>query len=215
MLSKDLSVVIHTCDQYSFIWERFIEKFVLYFPSGYYPIYFCNEEVDVTLPSYIQQIKTGIDTWPKRLQTALNQIPTANILYFQEDYILNNLVDRSLLERCLQLHINNNNDITKLGTFFEFQVEHFDNLDNYPIYIQYPESQYIISHQPTAIFNTKFVYQTLQNIKSHWEHEVLASAKIQNGNMSCKCWCIGNIYNPNKPSIIEYDHVVRNGQIVA
>lgn len=207
-----LGIIIHTCDNYSFIWDKFIQHFNNHQFTNHYPVYFCNEVQSVSFTG-IQQIKTEIGSWSDRLKIALNVIKEENILYLQEDFIID-LVNHIILKKCINFHTLLDNDITKLGSFVEFTLKEKPlDIDGLPIYYQKPSSKYIMSHQPPAIFKKSFLLSTLNESMSPWEHECGISDKINRGEINCKSFCVGHIQN-NCGEIIQYRHALRGGKYI-
>ena len=110
MRQNSVTVIIHTCDEYSHFWDGWYTMFDHFgFLDLGWPIHFCNEEIDLPFnDERITQIKTGkskkymgvewrewlptfggpkqVDEgWSDRLIASLNSTQTKYVLYMQED----------------------------------------------------------------------------------------------------------------------------------
>lgn len=216
------AIIVHTCDKkpYSDIWDTFTSAFVRHFPIDLnWPTYFVNEELDYHMYS-AKQIKTGKGEWSDRLKIALNQIPEEHILYFQEDFIIE-YVSKELLQQAYEIH-HRENDITKLANNYEFTTIRIhnkfinDGLQKLPLWHQ-DTGLYLMSHQPVAFFNKKFLLSTLDKSYGPSEHEMDISKQInyQKSKIIPYIICIGNVYYPvNKSDIITIRHAIRKGQFI-
>lgn len=100
-MTKDLAIVLHTCDAYERLWEGFFycwKKFQTNTELDRSNFYFMNEDVSphATIPDRywssgnIQQIwkPTGKGEWSNRLIRGLVNIREPYVLYMQEDFWL-------------------------------------------------------------------------------------------------------------------------------
>lgn len=208
MLFKNLAAVIHTCDSYSWIWDTFYHFWNKNWNIDC-PVYFCNEELYFKL----NQIKTGSGSWSERLYKALLEIQENDILYFQEDFLIKR-VNYDWLAKSYEIHKKHNNDLTKLGTNYEFEVS-IVGQDFLPILTHTRKSEYIYSHQPVTICKRDFLLDILKDRKiGPSEAELQITKEINYGLIKCKQMCIGPIFIPNKSIIIEIEHCIRQGQLI-
>ncbi len=210
------AVVIHSCDKYSWILPEFFSYFNKNFPFELeWPIYFCNEEVDVITTLYNRKhIKAGTGSWSARLKYILENIEEKDILYIQEDFFLQ-YCNTEWLQMTANLHGSIKSNITKLGSNYEFTLEgpfthdFFNKIDcELPIYLQ-RSGLYMMSHQPVALFNKEFLLSTLTEDCGPSEHEINTSKKMQ--NMEKPPICIGQVFCPNKSQIFTIHHAVYKG----
>jgi len=84
---KDLAIIVQTCDKYAFCWDGFFHFMNKQWDFDIdVPIYFCNEEKDITLPKNYCQIKTGKNSFTKNLKFILESIKEENVFYLLEDF---------------------------------------------------------------------------------------------------------------------------------
>jgi hypothetical protein len=208
-------VIIHSCDKYHYILDEFFEHLETHFPISAFTIFHITETLQYEKP-YTHNIVANDTSWSNRFVIALNQIPFDNFLYLQEDMILTN-VDKDILPLVVNLHeINQEHKcmITKCGTFHDFKLQPTNMILNntYPIFIQ-ADGDYIMSHQPPAIFNKTFFLRTLYREHNVWTHECEVTTEIKKGQYGeLFALCIGNIFRPiNKSEIITSHHAIRKG----
>ena len=92
-----LSVVVHTCDRYKFLYEGFFYFFDQFFPLKDIPAYLLTEEIDYSHPN-VTTIKTGKGEWSERLQIGLSQIKEDYVFYLQEDFWFLEMGDEKTLK---------------------------------------------------------------------------------------------------------------------
>jgi hypothetical protein len=167
--------------------------------------------MNVELQNGIKHIKTGIGSWSSRLRNILEQIEEKHILYIQEDFFLLNCYG-PLINEIYKLHNQHSLDITKLASNYEFTLNRIDSpFDGVNAYQQMP-GLYIMSHQPVAFFNKKFLLNTLfDGDYGPSEHEIESTKNfIEEQNMP-KILCLGPIMNPNKSLIFTIHHAIYKG----
>lgn len=94
------SILVSSFDRYSVCWEPFCHGLTKYWPDHFQPLYFITNEKD---PPCGKAIKVGQDRgWAANLLYALEQIESPYILYAQEDYWLNALVNSPVISDYVQ-----------------------------------------------------------------------------------------------------------------
>lgn len=96
MRRSDYSIVINSSDGFQDCWEPFFRLFKKYWPECSAPIFLNTENTDWAFPGIglvctQVQMKAKTErrlTWSECLISALNQVETPLVLYFQEDYFL-------------------------------------------------------------------------------------------------------------------------------
>lgn len=86
-----ISVIISSCDKYSFAWPIIKHAFQKYWPDCTYPIYFITNKKEAP---FGKTIKTGLDQgWSNQMIKALTQINTEFLIFLLEDYWFNDQVN--------------------------------------------------------------------------------------------------------------------------
>lgn len=204
-------VVINSCDKYEFILDEFFSHLEANFPYQYFDIYHITENSSYSKP-YTHTIITNESCWKRRFMAGLGEIKSDNFIYLQEDFLVLNS-QHDVIVNAINMHESISElVITKLGTNSEFQVDFTGYcLNNHPIFCQFT-GDYLMSHQPVAIFDKEFFIDTLKDIDNPWSHECDISKKIDNLDYGIKeIWCIGQIYKPNRSDIIRIHHAIRKG----
>lgn len=209
-----IAALIHTCDKYSWTWPIFFSCLNKSWDYRY-PTYFTNEVVDYDCGKAFQ-IKTGEGPWSWRLRHALESIEADHIIYLQEDF-WTKYIEHYYLNAILNVHVSYGADITKLGTNYEFSVDKIATMGHLPISEQRKNSQYIMSHQPIAIFRKQYLidvldYRSIPEGPS--EFELGVTEDINNGKIETKSICVGSIYIPNRSTVWAIEHGVRKGELI-
>lgn len=80
-------VLVQTCDRYSEYWGGFLHFMERHWdfsiPSR---IFFANEEVDINLPAWCSQIKTGRGTFVENLKESLGKLGSDEVFLLLEDF---------------------------------------------------------------------------------------------------------------------------------
>lgn len=105
----NISVIISSCDKYSYLWDIQLQLFDRYWPTCPYPVYMLSENSKV--PSFDTQLNiknfntgkqsTGPSDWSDILIQALQSIDSEYIIYLQEDYVFTRPVDSQRLNELL------------------------------------------------------------------------------------------------------------------
>jgi hypothetical protein len=103
-------VLVNSCDKYADIWPVFFQLFFKFWPDCPYPVFLGSNEKVYDDPRVIT-ICVGPDkSWAESAQTMITHLPTANLLWFLDDYFLWEPVSTfqvaGLFERFLKLKAN-------------------------------------------------------------------------------------------------------------
>jgi len=200
----EISLILHTCDKYSFCWDPFFK-----FTDGNLidcRKYFCTEELSVEQNGWIN-LKTGSGEWSNRLITILNAIDTPYIAYMQEDFWPYRKLELDIFNKCFTDLKDEN-----LSAFYitsrppnkpEFGIFKDHSLfEGYQILEFAEESPYLLNHQ-FGIWNRLDLLDLLIENESPWNNEIHGTHRIRKAG------------NHNKYRVIDfswYNTVVRKGQ---
>jgi len=98
----DVTIIVSSCDKYSFVWEPFFESLFKHWPSlqttsSKVPIILISNTKQYNHPR-VQTIKIADEiSWADNMLTALQQVKTPLVLYLQDDYWLDKRVDENRL----------------------------------------------------------------------------------------------------------------------
>lgn len=102
-VSRDLAVLVLSCDAFADAWEPFFKMFFTYWPDCPYPVYLCSETREFTHPS-VRIMKPGRRLqWSARLQWALQQMSEDYLLFLLEDYIFLKPVSTERIEHLFRV----------------------------------------------------------------------------------------------------------------
>jgi hypothetical protein len=173
----NLSVLIHTFNRYSFLWEGFIDhwerNWALRYPATYFGTdFFTPPVVDHEIGKHFQPLYSGGGEWSDRLRRLLVQIPSDYILYMQEDHYpfqkppnlaeLGNIVEEKGLFRL---------QISPVNRFYTLEGSEI------PLFFD-PNSKYLVSHQP-SIWKKSFLLDCLKPGEDPWKNEYEGTKRLQ------------------------------------
>jgi len=213
MNSLNCSLLVHTFDAYSHLWQGFIESFdqSMLLPLNM-PLYWgTNILSDTTnvIPSRWNILYSGHGAWSDRLINLVKQIPTDYIFYMQEDhwpfgcpeeieymYIHNFMAGKEILRV----------QFSPINRYYQLQggVKNF-GVHNIPILYFHNDSKYLVSHQP-SMWKKSFLLECLQSGEDPWQNEYKGSLRLK-----------GRADLINKIGIIPlnwFDHVCVKGKFI-
>jgi hypothetical protein len=99
---KELSFVVYTHSEYSFLWKAFIPLLEKYAPE--FQVYWCCDKLlDFKLPSsWIIHIYDTSLNWSYRIKDCVEKINTDYLIYLQEDWLLIDKVEESKIKYILE-----------------------------------------------------------------------------------------------------------------
>jgi len=117
--SKDLTIVVNTCDDYSDVLEIFFHAFQKFWPDCPYPIVINTESQQHTslYPARVHVSKSNDshDDWGRRLLETLSEIESEFVLMLYDDFILEENVDtKKIFKALLLLKAQEHNAVTYL-----------------------------------------------------------------------------------------------------
>lgn len=124
-MNSKVSVVISSCNKYSYLWDIQLELFKRYWPDCPYDIYMISETTplpnmdfgNLRLINYnTNSSTTGASDWSVNLSQVLNSIDSEYIIYLQEDYVFTSKVDMEKLQSLLEFTIDNGINYVRLYT---------------------------------------------------------------------------------------------------
>src|SRR3989344_5493514 len=101
-ISKDqCTVVASSFDGNEDLWKPFFTFFFRYWPDCPYPVYLISNFKRFD-HSRVTTLTVGTDRkWASNLLMALDQIPSAYIVYLQDDYFLTEKIDTAYIQKLL------------------------------------------------------------------------------------------------------------------
>jgi hypothetical protein len=204
---KDLAVFVMACDKYEFIYKPFF-----YFAKKNLPLpfYFFTEGI-----SGKDYTPIGDLAWNERLDCCLQLLNSySDILFLQEDFLIKN-VNMPALEAAYDFHKKKKAQITKLGNNYEFNCSPIGkSIYGLSVYLQNFADEYLLSHQPVAIYNREFLLQTISEKTDNASMHEWVGSNIMREKGFNKVFCIGPKFNPNKSLIFEIEHAIRGGKLL-
>lgn len=199
---NNLTLLVGTCDDYSFLWKNFIKLCNKYWEPECKKM-IVSEELKHDYHSY-EFITPGNNiNWSDRMIHAINQIKTDFIFFVLEDYFLKEKIsNQSIIESINFLEKENANKLVFTTIPFGF-YKLFHIKDD--LYKMQDDSDYLTSVQP-AIWRKSFLLKCLQKNWNPWEFEIYGTNLIRNQD--------NKIYLKYKIDSI-YFNAVRKGKIMS
>lgn len=174
----DLTIVVGSCDKYSFLWSKFIERFNKFWD---YEVdvdkYIMTETYDVKSDDF-KTIKCGNVSYSKCLKNSLEQINTKYILWLQDDYFLVRQLDSQIIKDCYNF-IENNENIIRVGIHTQSKYYTTIKINNTNFNKLSKNSNYTISMQ-SSIWDRKKLLEFLNNSpdENPWQFELNGSKRL-------------------------------------
>lgn len=172
----NLSLVVGSCDKYSFIWDKFFKLFDKYWDHSInIDKYFVTEHKPARHKSF-RPLCVGNYIWTKFARLALKQINTDYILWMQDDYFLRKTITLQDFDYYMNFIISNNVD--RLGIHDHSGLYTYVNTSGK---LQ-QNSLYTVSLQ-ASIWNKQTLLSLLeQNDETNWQFEIDGSTRFNQNN---------------------------------
>ena len=110
-----VAIMITSCDSYQDCWKPIIYSMDKYWPDCEYPRYIVTNYKDAELPN-TTTIKVGDDhrSWCNLVRMGMEAIPEEYVIYFQDDYWLNQRVNNEAIKKHVKYFEENNLDFLKI-----------------------------------------------------------------------------------------------------
>ena len=136
----NVAIMITSCDAYQECWKPIIYSLDKYWPDCDYPRYIVTNYNEQELPN-TKFIKVGDDhrSWCNLARMGMEAIPEDIVIYFQDDYWLNQRVDNEAIKQHVTHFKSNHLDFLKINGDFprdEHRIGLTDYCDN-PANIRY------------------------------------------------------------------------------
>lgn len=179
------SILVNTCDKFQDCWNPFFKLWSIYWPNCNGQIYLNTEYKDYSFePINIISLKvcdkhevpkSKRATWSQCLIWALEAIDNDIVLYLQEDYFLKDTVKNDIVEKYVQLMIDNKEidciHLTDQAVKPESSPSQFDKL--YPVFLN---QRYRISCQ-AALWRKNVLLSYLRTYENAWQFEEYGSKR--------------------------------------
>lgn len=178
---KNLSLLIGTCDSYSFLWNNFVKLANKYWQVDC-PKLFVSETKSAEYPGY-EFYTSGIacdhsQNWSNRMLSAIDLIDTEYTFFVLEDYYFTENLDKAELD----FHIDFMEEVSANKIMFETLCPQLTLINpinrlGRTIYQLSPYSKYLTSLQP-AIWKTEYLKNVMQKNWTPWEFELNGSSNL-------------------------------------
>tara|TARA_R110002012_G_scaffold52006_2_gene133774 strand:+ start:438 stop:1193 length:756 start_codon:yes stop_codon:yes gene_type:complete len=204
MTDNNTTLVVATCDSYSFLWENFKILAERYLPfKNSKKIAFT--ETKTFGDGYITSNHTE-PTWSNRFIKALDDVKTEYVFFILEDYYFTtkitqqdcNEITRLMRERNLDKFMFYGKDFTWLtltGLHPKAHVFPQGNPLSMPgkFYLQHPTSMYLTSTGP-AFWKTEYLKRCLVEGWSPWEFEIKGSERMAGQSQNIMLYSTDTLY---------------------
>ena len=172
-----LSILICSCDKYSFTWNLHIDALEKNWEDRPYPVFLGSDSKKHL--SYPTLFNTSNDrSWSSCLTSWLNQIDTEYVLLTLDDFILRHHVNTSEISTCLDFVIQEDLDCLRLIV----RPKPFNVHPRNPMFGEFHESMhYLVAVQP-SIWKKSTLLSLIRSGESIWEFEHYASVRARSRN---------------------------------
>lgn len=179
-LNDKFTILVGTCDKYSFIWEEFSTLFNRYWDKDLnVKKYFLGETVDKSIDGF-GVLKPGKIPYSDCLSYGLNSVTTPYVLWLQDDYFLRKKINKEKFEYYFDFIEKNNVDRFGIKDDSKYYTKSHISDEIWKID---PKSQYTISMQ-ASIWNVDYFKKCLKSNETPWQFELNGTPRINNNNMS-------------------------------
>lgn len=173
----DLSIVVGSCDKYSFLWDKFTKRFNRYWNVDVeLKKYLISETIEFSGDTF-ETLKCGKLPYTKCLEQTLENIKTKYILWLQDDYFMVKELPKQIILDSYEL-ISNNKNIIRVGiqpNSKYYKSEKYN--DKFLKLIK--NSQYSVSMQ-SSIWDREKLLEFLNESpnESPWQFEINGSKRL-------------------------------------
>jgi hypothetical protein len=199
-MNNDVSLLVGTCDRYSFLWDNFVTLCNRYWKVDCGK-YFAGENLEVKHKGFYT-ILCGNRSWSNIMKESLKYIKTEYVFFILEDFYLSQPITEEFIKTGIDF-LKSKGDANKLifsSAFCEYYtVQHeegkyFKMLDT---------SDYLTTMQP-SLWKTSFLNECLKENMNPWQFEIDGTNMIKNKN--------NKVYIHHTDDI--YFNVVNKGYII-
>lgn len=175
-MNKDITLLIGTCDRYSFLWDNFITLCNRYWNINCDKI-FAGENIQVKHKGFYT-VMCGNISWSDIIKKSLKYIKTEYVFFVLDDYYFSQHITEDFIKSgidFMKLHDDANKLIFSSAFCEYYTVKHingkyFKMLDN---------SDYLTTTQP-SLWKTSFLNQCLIENMNPWQFEIDGTNIIKN-----------------------------------
>lgn len=167
----NISVLIGSCDNYSFLWENFDILFKRYWSLNT-KNYLISETKSFDNKDYVS-LTPGKLPWGQRILEGLNLIETEYVLFILDDYYLSENFDENFINEHIKLLNEHSADKIMMDIDYGEPIYSLDHLSN-NLYKFKQSSDYLNSVQP-AIWRTDYLRKVLKPEYSPWDFELIGN----------------------------------------
>jgi hypothetical protein len=199
-MKNDITLLIGTCDKYSYLWDNFVNLCNKYWQVNCDKI-FAGETLQVKHKGYYTSM-CGKTQWSNIIKNTIKNIKTEYVYFVLDDYYFNQTITEKHIEDGINF-LKENDDANKLvytSVYCEYyNLSHvketfFKMLDN---------SDYLTTTQP-AIWKKTFLDKCLKQNFNPWQFEIEGTNIIKGDN--------NKVYIKHTEDL--YFNVVNKGQII-
>lgn len=176
----NITLLVGTCDKYSFLWNKFAILFDRYWDKNINISRFFLSETQNFDDFGFQSILPGKIPYSDCLKYALDKVDTDYVLWMQDDYFLRKTIDRSKFEFYMSLMTYG---VDRLGIHEDSNLYSKSRLIK-NVYRLHQNSMYTISMQ-ASIWNVNFFKSCLiqEGSENPWEFEVEGSSRLNSSKL--------------------------------
>jgi hypothetical protein len=170
----NLSILVGSCDQYSFLWDKFIYLFNKYWSHSIKIDKFLLTENLYLDNNDFKTIATGNIPWTQRLKFALDKIDTDYVLWLQDDYFFIKNISSDIFEEYFDFITKN--DVDRFGIHENSMLYNLKETNNK--YFKFSQYSYYTLSLQASIWKKDFLLSCIDVDETPWQFEIDGSVRI-------------------------------------
>lgn len=212
----NFSVLVGSCDKYSFLWDNFFTMYERNTNFYDYPHFLVSESKNVP-HQFFNFVNTGEGSWSEMILSGLENVKTEYVFFILDDYFLTEYMNLKEIEFHIDFAKEMNANKVVVGEhslFYKYKNTHYYKGRNALKFDDY--SNYLTTTQP-AIWRVDFFKDLLDKKMNPWEFEIKKTREIHGLNnkiylMLRENKIYFNAFNKGKPCE-GYDSFIDNNNL--
>ena len=166
-MKNDVTLLIGTCDRYSFLWDNFVSLCNKYWNVNCDKM-FAGETLQVKHKGYYT-VLCGNKSWTDIIKESLHHIKTEYVFFILDDYYFSQSISENFIKTGIDFMIENNANKLSFSTAFceYYTVNHIKEK-----YFKMDDcSEYLTNTQP-ALWKKSFLDECLVSGMNPWQFEI-------------------------------------------
>lgn len=199
--NQDISVVVSSCDKYSWVWGPFFSSIRKYWSNCSYKLFLSSNTISLN-DQGVETLLSGPDEgWSDTLIENISKVSSEYVVFLQDDFILEKMVNTALLNGQIEAFRKHKGLYLKL---YDKYIP-YNGSGDAGIYREPPHKEYRISLQ-ASLWDREFLLSILIKGETPWQFEQNAYSRCSDHD--------DRIFTVNSSAFrYFYGGVIRRGRI--